>query len=68
MVLPMRVCRQTNRHGPAYFDVHVEAPFKVRQTTTAKATPTVLWPIYPLRSLDFRRPAEWFWVHDRWRQ
>ena len=28
MVLPMRVCRQTNRPDTAYFDVHVEAPFK----------------------------------------
>ena len=32
MVLPVRVCRQTNRPDTAYFDVHVEAPFKVRQS------------------------------------
>ena len=70
MVLPMRVCRQTNRHDTAYFDVHVEAPFKVRQSDDRQGdTNRAMAHIYArFEAWISDRPAEWFWVHDRWRQ
>ncbi|MEC7234064.1 MAG: hypothetical protein VXV84_03085, partial [Pseudomonadota bacterium] len=70
MVLPMRVCRQTNRPDTAYFDVHVEAPFKVRQSDDRQGdTNRAMAHIYArFEAWISDRPAEWFWVHDRWRQ
>ena len=70
MVLPVRVCRRANMPDTAYFDVHVEAPFKVRQSDDRQGdTDRAMAHIYA-RFEDWisGRPAEWFWVHDRWRQ
>lgn len=70
MVLPMRVCRQINKPDTAYFDVHVEAPFKVRQSDDRQGdTNRAMAYIYArFETWISDRPAEWFWVHDRWRQ
>jgi len=70
MVVPMRVCRQTNKPDTAYFDVHVEAPFQVRQSDDRQGdTDRAMKHIYSrFEAWISDRPAEWFWVHDRWRQ
>ena len=70
MVVPMRVCRQTNKPDTAYFDVYVEAPFQVRQSDDRQGdTDRAMKHIYSrFEAWISDRPAEWFWVHDRWRQ
>ncbi|MEC8095201.1 MAG: hypothetical protein VX103_06555, partial [Pseudomonadota bacterium] len=70
MVLPVRVCRRANMPDTAYFDVHVEAPFKVRQSDDRQGdTNRAMALIYArFEAWISDRPAEWFWVHDRWRQ
>jgi KDO2-lipid IV(A) lauroyltransferase len=69
MVLPVRVCRRANMPDTAYFDVHVEAPFNVKQSDDRQAdTDRAMAHIYArFEAWISDRPAEWFWVHDRWR-
>lgn len=69
MVLPVRVCRRSGMPDTAYFDVHVEAPFKVKQSDDRQSdTDRAMAHIYArFEAWIDERPAEWFWVHDRWR-
>lgn len=69
MVLPVRVCRRSGMPDTAYFDVHVEAPFKVKQSDDRQSdTDRAMAHIYSrFEAWIGERPAEWFWVHDRWR-
>ena len=69
MVLPVRVCRRSGMPDTAYFDVHVEAPFKVKQSGDRQNdTDRAMAHIYArFEAWIGERPAEWFWVHDRWR-
>ena len=69
MVLPVRVCRRSGMPDTAYFDVHVEAPFKVKQSDDRQSdTDRAMEHIYArFEAWIGERPAEWFWVHDRWR-
>ena len=69
MVLPVRVCRRSGMPDTAYFDVHVEAPFKVKQSDDRQSdTDRTMAHIYArFEAWIGERPAEWFWVHDRWR-
>ena len=69
MVLPVRVCRRSGMPDTAYFDVHVEAPFKVKQSDDRQSdTDRAMAHIYArFEAWIGERPAEWFWVHDRWR-
>ena len=69
MVLPVRVCRRSGMPDPAYFDVHVEAPFKVKQSDDRQSdTDRAMAHIYArFEAWIGDRPSEWFWVHDRWR-
>ena len=69
MVLPMRVSRISGMPDTAYFDVHVEAPFRVKQSDDRQSdTDRAMAHIYArFEAWIGDRPAEWFWVHDRWR-
>ena len=69
IVLPVRVCRRSGMPDTAYFDVHVEAPFKVKQSNDRQSdTDRAMAHIYArFEAWIGERPAEWFWVHDRWR-